>query len=72
MATANIPPAGGLYKAEKRRQNRTREMFSPDPSERWRLKNERISASLEDMGTAYSEQAKKNGKAFKQINSNKE
>ena len=69
MATAQIPPTGGIYEAEKRRQNQIREMYSLDPVERWRLREQRISGNLVAVSQRAISQAQDNGLTFQKINS---
>ena len=64
MATAQIPPTGGIYEAEKRRQNQIREMYSPDPVERWRLREQRISGGLTSVSNAAVRKAQANQVTF--------
>lgn len=68
MAWAGIPPTGGIYEAEKRRQNQLREMYSPDPVERWRLREQRISGNLVAVSRAAVSQAKENAKELERLN----
>lgn len=68
MAWAAIPPAGGIYEAEKRRQNRMREMYSPDPVERWRLREQRISGDLVAVSQSAVSQARENAKELERLN----
>ena len=68
MATAQIPPTGGIYEGEKRRQNRIREMYSLDPVERWRLREQRISGNLVAVSRAAVSQAKENAKELERLN----
>ena len=64
MATAQIPPTGGIYEGEKRRQNRIREMYSLDPVERWRLREQRISSGLTSVSNAAVRKAQANQVTF--------
>ncbi len=64
MAWAGIPPTGGIYEAEKRRQNQIREMYSPDPVERWRLREQRISDGLTSVSNAAVRKAQANQVTF--------
>lgn len=61
MAYVDIPPSGTLYEAEKRRIRRIRETTSPDPFERWRLREERIQDELNSAMGELVRQAKKRG-----------
>lgn len=48
MAFAMIPPCGGIYDAQKRRYLRQRENTTPDPVERYRLREARLNDELTD------------------------
>ena len=60
MAVANIPPAGGLAEAEKRRLRRIREDSTIDPVERYKLRERRLWESEIDVATEMVRQAKNN------------
>lgn len=46
MAVAMIPPCGSINDAQKRRYLRQREETSPDPVERYKLREARINDEL--------------------------
>ena len=61
MAFVNLPPCGSIYESEKRRQKRIRENTTPDPAERWRLREERIQDELNSVSAELARQAQKRG-----------
>lgn len=48
MAFAMIPPCGGIYEAQKRQMLRQRENTTPDPVERYKLREARLNEALTD------------------------
>lgn len=60
MATARIPPVGSIYEAIQRQEKRKRECTSPDPVERYRLRNERIQTASEEYFGELVREARKN------------
>lgn len=61
MAFVNMPPCGSLYESEERRLKRIRENTSPDPVERWRLREERTQAELKSVSSELVRQAIQRG-----------
>lgn len=59
-AYANLPPCGPIHDAEVRRKKLIREQTSPDPVERWRLREERIGDGLTAAAGELVRQAQKN------------
>lgn len=49
MATANIPPRGEMYDRAVRREQIRREQSTPDPVERYRLRESRLQRSLQEV-----------------------
>ena len=60
MAQANIPPCGSINEAIQRQEKRKRECTSPDPVERWRLRDERMQDAAEEYFGDLVWEAKKN------------
>lgn len=61
MAFVNLPPCGSLYESEKRRLKRIRENTTPDPAERWRLKESRLQDELNSVSAELARRAIQRG-----------
>ena len=60
MAIALIPPAGPIHDSLRRMERRQREQTSPDPVERYRLREERIQDDLAASMASLTAEAKRN------------
>lgn len=60
MATARIPPVGSICEAIQRQEKLKRECTSPDPVERYRLRNERMQTASKEYFTELVREARKN------------
>lgn len=71
MAFAPIPPTGGIYDAQKRRDRLDRELHSPDPVERWAAREQRFSEELQSASRGLMRQAAFNAKIYHEITKEK-